>query len=83
MAPARDPAFPGVKRTSPINRTCNLYETTDVHDDQGIQTCIVQVSRLLLSIGQSNITQKKALCPQFQLGSLFINALAYWRQTHW
>ena len=23
MAPARDPAFPGVKRTSPINRTCN------------------------------------------------------------
>ena len=24
MAPSRDPASPGVKRTSPINRTCNL-----------------------------------------------------------
>ena len=23
MAPARDPTSPGVKRTSPINRTCN------------------------------------------------------------
>ena len=29
MALAQDPAFPGVKRTSPINRTCNLVTVNE------------------------------------------------------
>jgi hypothetical protein len=29
MAPAQDPALPRVKRTSPINRTCNFWRTNE------------------------------------------------------
>ena len=35
------------------------YKTTDDQDDQGIQSCTVQVSRVLLRVDQSNFTQKK------------------------
>ena len=32
MAPARDPAFPGFKRTSPINRTCNFWNSNPQYE---------------------------------------------------